>query len=276
MLVLLDRLTKAVQRDALMKDLADHVGMPLETIREAWRALPERRREALAASGSSFIRESEPSMAPGAGAGRASARPTDPQVLEAYRAIVGALLVDNGLVPRVRAAQQVLVGKSWLEVCPCPDLSAILATLSELFDDEEADMDPSSVMNALGAHPSREKVLMLHDHAKASDFPSQELLSTNLDLLRHKATQKKVKLITERLDELETGSPEDAEARAAEKKRLQRELQALLDLGTSPPDTDTHPPGPSGGGPEDGPHLDGPGSERSPPPHDLASVVTTP
>jgi len=217
-LELLDRLPRPIQRDSHMRVLAQRLGMPLETVREAWRALPERRRES---SGRS-------PRAPSGAAGESSGRPPqppgaprkalDPQVLSAYKAAVGAVLEDPGLVPRVRP---------WVERCPSPGLRAVLDTVVELFEDDDAELDPSAVLSALGDHPVRDHVLDLVEFARAADCPPHQLLEQSLAFLERRERALEVRRLQARVAELSAlgaGLADGAQAEGA----TQRELESLL------------------------------------------------
>lgn len=226
-LELFDRLPKPVQRDAMMRTLAERLGMPLETVREAWRALPERRREALRAEqgeagGRRTGRPHSPDSSNRGPAPRVG-KPVDPKVVAAYKAAAGAVLEDPGLVPRVRP---------WAERCPSAGLRAVLGTLLELFDDDDADLDPSSVMTALGDHPVRDRVLDLVEYARSSDFPPHQLLDENLAFLEQHARRTEQRRLQALVAEL-SDRPEDD---AAAQDELRRSLARLTELarGSAP------------------------------------------
>ena len=224
-LELLDRLPKPIQRDSHMRVLAERLAMPVETVREAWRALPERRRDPAGARA--------PRAEGRAGAGSPghppvprgpSRKPLDPQVLSAYKAAVGAVLEDPGLVPRVRP---------WVERCPSPGLRAVLDAVVELFEDDDAVLDPSSVMSALGDHPVRDHVLDLVEFARSADCPPHQLLEQSLAFLERRERALEVRRLQARVAELSAlgtglagaggGAPDEGST-----DETQRELESLL------------------------------------------------
>lgn len=229
-LELFDRLPKPVQRDAMMRSLAERLGMPLDTVREAWRALPERRREALrAADGDAEGRRGRVGS-PGSGAvgtgsedssnrgpARRVGKPVDPKVVAAYKAAVGAVLEDPALVPRVRL---------WAPRCPSAGLKAVLEVLLELFEDDDAELDPSAVMTALGDHPVRDRVLDLVEHARSSDFPPHQLLDENLAFLEQHARRIEQRRLQALVGDLSARAETDPGAQA----ELERALTQLTEL----------------------------------------------
>ena len=197
---LLDRLERPVLREDCMRVLGERLDLPLETLRETWRHLP-RRGEARSPS------RGGAAAAPQGGSTRASTRegskePVDRRVLEAYKAAVGAALVDPSLIPRIRPL---------LASCPSPGLAAVVEVLLELFEDEDSEIGVDAVLTALGDHPVRSHVPALDDYARKADYPPLQLLDRSLEFLASYAHQ-------------------------AEKRRLQRrigELQRAADAGDS-------------------------------------------
>ncbi len=220
-LELLDRLPKPVLRDDRLAALAARLGMPTETLREAWRALPERRRAA--------YREAHEPPVEGLEREAAVAAPPDPRRLAAYETIAGALLVDPGLVPRARP---------WVARCPSPGLRHVLETVVALFGDDEAELDVGSVMTALGDHPARAHVLTLEDHARRADYPPHQLLDQNIELLGTLDAEEQKRSLRERVAELsarvdgggDTGQAGDTGDDAAAREELERTLARLGEL----------------------------------------------
>ena len=195
-----------------MVELAQRIGMPIETVREAWRALPDRRlEEARRRAAATGGRPATPSPAP--------KMPVDPKVLASYRAAAGAALLDPGLVPRIRP---------WVDRCPSEGLRAVLRTLLELFEDEDAELHPGVVMTALGSHPVRDHVLGLVEFARASDFPPHRLLDESLAFLVVRDRQDEQRRLQARIAELGSAADGDDPAARDELEDCMRRLNALV------------------------------------------------
>jgi len=195
---LLDRLGKPVLRDDNIRELAARLELPLQTLREAWRQLPERRREQ--ARSAAAPPQATPESA------EASKLPVDRRVVQAYKAAAGAVLADPSLVPRVRP---------WVASCPSVGLRAILDVVLELFEDEEADIDAGAVMTSLGENSVRAHVPALADYAGNADYPPLQLLDRSLEFLASHAHEAEKRRLQERIGELqraaETGDPASAQ-----------------------------------------------------------------
>lgn len=169
-LELFRRLPRPVEIDAAVVALASRLEIPGETLREQFRALKDPR----------------PRSAPGAperpGSGRSGPAPEaraagessvrgkripqnaslDRRTRTAYGSLVGAALLDSGLIPRLRP---------WIEPCPAPDLARIFQALVDLWENEGSDITPDLVMNALGDDPARNIVAGISEHARTADDP---------------------------------------------------------------------------------------------------------
>lgn len=200
---LLSAVPKPVHRDALLGDLAKRLGLPTETLRDQWRALPERRRaraERAArpapgpAGASAAASGSEPGDAEG-GSEVATPAPVKlaPAIKNAYMDAIGAALVDTSLIPRVQPM---------VAVCPHPGLGAILQALCRLWDDEDAELTVDAVLTELGDHPVRGNVAWLVQHVHNAESPLS-LLEGALEVLRQDAYQKRVKAARDLVAELE-------------------------------------------------------------------------
>ena len=84
------------------------------------------------------------------------------QELRAYSDLVGALLIDNSLIPAFSDS---------FEDCPDENLARILSTVLDLYENgsEDLEIDASSVMDALGAHPAREWIVPIEDRARSGE-----------------------------------------------------------------------------------------------------------
>lgn len=198
-LELLSAVPKPVHRDALLADLAGRLSLPAETLREQWRALPERRRaraerQVRPPAGS----QPEEASATAAGEGPSNApqpppRPLAPAIKNAYMEAIGAALVDTSLIPRVQPLQP---------VCPHPGLGEILGALCRLWDDEDADLTVDAVLTELGDHPVRGNVAWLVQHVHNAESPLS-LLEGALEVLRKDAYQKRLQAAKDLVAELE-------------------------------------------------------------------------
>lgn len=219
-LELLDRLGKPVLRDDYVRELAGRLQMPVETLREAWRQLPERRRERLRAEAEPAPHASSGDSAPNSPQNppRQPKQPVDRRVVGAYKAATGAVLADPLLIPRVRP---------WVASCPSDGLRVILQAVLELFEDEDADLTVSAIMTALGDHPVRAHVPGLEDFARAADYPPLQLLERSLTFLASHAHEAEKRRLSERIGELQR-AVETGESGATEE--LDATLERLVEL----------------------------------------------
>ncbi|MFT5284404.1 MAG: DNA primase catalytic core [Planctomycetota bacterium] len=97
-------------------------------------------------------------------------RPISPkerrQELRAYSDLVGAVLIDNSLIPAYSEG---------FADCPDENLAQILNTVLDLYENgsEDLEIDASSVMDALGAHPAREWIVPIEDRARRGESTRQ-------------------------------------------------------------------------------------------------------
>jgi DNA primase len=210
-LELFGRVPKPVHRESLVAQLAERLGMPVAALREQYRGLPERRRRASA---------SDPDDASALAAAETPAAPVDRRVVQAYKGIVGAALVDASLLPRVRPLR---------DGCPNPNLTAILDVLLTLWDDEDADITPSTVMSALGDHPVRAHVASLAEYVHAAEDPLT-LLEDELAFLARREHELERGRLAARVKELElaqaAGDPSALESLREVLTRLHQLVQA--------------------------------------------------
>jgi len=217
LLVLFGRIKKPVHREALLLQLADELHIPADSLRAQWRELPERRRALRAA------RERERMQVPEPDEVSEEAPPVevDPRVARAFGGIVAAVLADASLVPLVRplAAD-----------CPEQDLHAILQAVLELYEDEEALIDASSVIVQLGEHPARNRVASLVEHARgAEDIKS--LFDGSLHFLRERALATEKQELLRRIEDSESASREGDEAATKELEGLLSRLKEIHQRG---------------------------------------------
>jgi len=164
-LELLARLSKPVHRAALLSELAHAIGVPVEALRAQGNALARGR----PAAATRQARPAVPALAAG----------PDARTQSAWKQLVGALLVDPGLLPLVSSSEL---------ACPEPALARVLEALLRLYADEEATIDCAAILALLGDDPARALVVPLYEHARAAESP-RVLLEGQLRFLRTQALE---------------------------------------------------------------------------------------
>ncbi|MBK7643777.1 MAG: DNA primase [Planctomycetes bacterium] len=200
-LELLARLSKPVYRASLVGELAQAIQIPVEVLRAQGNALV-RGRPAPTNAALSAVRAPLAPAQPGA----------DARTQSAWKQLVGALLVDPGLLA--------LVQRSELE-CPDPALARVLEALHALYADEEALLDCASILALLGDDPARELVVPLYEHARAAES-ARVLLEGQLRFLRTQALEARRRALEPALAD-EDLSPEEERRRALEFQQLKSE-----------------------------------------------------
>jgi DNA primase len=215
-LELLGRLKKPVHRDSLILDLAERLSLPVASLREQWDALPQRRREL--ANSRQRTQPEEP--APDA----ERPKPVDKRLRRAFGGIIGALLLDDSLIPLA-----VPVAKD----CADQEMAAILAAVFALYEDEDAVIDVNGVMNALADHPARDRVASMAEYARTAETP-KALLDGELAYLRDRALDHEKQQILERIPELERAALEGLDGAAEPLSELLSRLAELHKRGRTP------------------------------------------
>lgn len=246
---LLTRIAKPVHRESLLRQLAERMDVPLASLREQWRQLPQRRQErqqhgaqnnpgdrgagqtgrqsaeaaeAAGTAGAAVRSDDQRPQEPGDAPKRQ--RPQDPRLLSAWRGIVGATLLDDGLIPLVRP---------WREKCPFDEIGAILDAILALYEEDEEAIDAQSVLAAMTDHPAREHVATLAQYAGEAEAP-ESLLSGELDYLKRRLREREKREILRRITELERASESgDEEAQ----RHLDQNLSRLKELSQLSPST---------------------------------------
>ncbi|HEX6881794.1 MAG TPA: DNA primase [Planctomycetota bacterium] len=156
---LLAKLERPVERSARLAELARHLALPEADVRAQWatfeRSLrPARPNEERASQASvPAVRPARPAAGP------------DERLEAAFASLIGALLLDNSLVPLyAHLAPQ----------CPAGDLSVCFQTLLELYERDEsgAPIGASALLSALGDHPARRRVVALETLAATAESPA--------------------------------------------------------------------------------------------------------
>ena len=100
----------------------------------------------------------------GGSAEKETARPDEDREREvkAYCQLVGAVLIDNSLIPAVSES---------FRGCPDKRIADILTTILDLYENgsEDLEIDASRVMDALGSNPVREWVVPLEETARSGE-----------------------------------------------------------------------------------------------------------
>jgi DNA primase len=205
---LLAKLARPLERSARLSELARFLGLPEVDVRAQWAAFERAQRPSV-----------QPAVPPPAPVrppanGRSAARSAEQRDSCAYALLIGALLLDNSLVP---------LYAHLADGCPEGELAVLFRTLLELYEREEsgAPIDASTLMTALGDHPARMRVVALATSAEEAEntallareqarFLERARSERALEPLKHAA--------------LEAGPATDAE-QAAALERLHHELR---------------------------------------------------
>jgi DNA primase len=114
-----------------------------------------------------------------------------PAEVTAFRCLIGALLLDNSLIPLCADLQ---------DRCPEGDLSAVFRAVLELYEEgeEEALIDADAVMTWLGDHPARNLVVAVEDLALRAESP-EALVRAQLAWLERRERERRLQELTEHL-----------------------------------------------------------------------------
>lgn len=155
-LELLVRVPRPVQRESLVGELSARIGISVSALREQWRA----------SHGRASARPSAPRPTDGPATATPEGAPADPRVVRAFEDLIGALLLDASLVPLARAERA---------ACEDGELARIFDALLALYADENATIDESSVLAALGDDPARQRIVPLAERARSAESARQLL-----------------------------------------------------------------------------------------------------
>ncbi len=179
-LLLLEKLPRPVERDVRLAEMARALDLPEEGIRQQAALLRRKRRPA----------DPEAAVADryaGAGGSSEGEEPTEPadaRLAVAFRALIGAALLDNSLIPGMKRHR---------EICPEGDLRELSRVILELFEggDDTDPVDAGAVLTALADHPARNLVVPLVEEARRAESP-QVLARDQLAWLDRRAQERQV------------------------------------------------------------------------------------
>ncbi len=137
--------------------------------------------------------------------------------MAAYKASVGAVLLDSALVPRIRPLHT---------TCPNASLVTVIGAILALYEDDEAVIDESSVMTQLGDDPLRNHISGLVAYASDSNFPPHELLEASLNTLSAMARRDEIAELRLRIQAPDLQA-EDRQDLIRQLTEQTRELQGL-------------------------------------------------
>jgi DNA primase len=195
LLDLIVRLDRPVQRESLVKELSREIGISVEALREQYRLMRGGARE----------RRVEPKARVAlAGEPAATVPAADSQLVRAFEELVGALILDASLVPLVRPER---------DACPDAELGRIFDAVLELYADENAVPDETSVLNLLADDPARTRVVPLAESARLAETPRAQLDGALVRLKRVRL-QRRGDELAARLREAELAAAQGDPARA--------------------------------------------------------------
>jgi len=175
-------LLEPIESATRLGELATALDIPEQDLRVQWRSYQNDQqsrlqRERLREPSSVLApREGEASAEPSLEEGRAGERDPDrARRLEVLEQLLGALLLDNSLIPlyanlgdQIPEGELSLIYHTMLELYEADD-SAAFDPLAE--EDDELPVDSARVIDALGADPARERVMSLQITAEKADSP---------------------------------------------------------------------------------------------------------
>ncbi len=235
-LELLTRLQKPIQRDARLTELAAHLGLSASAVREQFQSLPTRTRERAQERQRAETKAASPAADAASNAGsdasRGPSRPAartepvsraDAMLTQAWRQLVGAVLLDGSLAPALGELLE-LEGSA----CPNADVASLASELLRVARREGALPDLNGVMAQLCEHPSRDLIVPLIEEAAAAESPSVLFDGAGRHLQRVSSEKRHAKRIAE-LALLARSSPAEHKERLTELHRdLSREKFAVL------------------------------------------------
>jgi DNA primase catalytic core len=153
-LELCSALTRPLQREARLEQLARRLDVPVASVRAQYESLPDRRREAL--------RRRDAEALPRDAEAAAGATLPDKRLAQAWRLLVGAVLVEPALVPAAAI---------WRGLVPEAELGRVLEAALDVPIDGESDARVGAILSKLGAEAARHLVVPLLEEAGVADEP---------------------------------------------------------------------------------------------------------
>jgi hypothetical protein len=214
------RIEAPVHREDLLRQLAAHLGMNVETLRAQMAMTPEARRAVIDEERRRKEAASAPLQALDIAPEKENATTervrVSPRVRKAWGQIAGALLLDPSLVP---------IAAPWAKRCESEDILRVLEAILELHADIEADITPGTVLTALVGHPSRDIVGKLVQHAEGAESP-KHLLDDAIGYLKRTQLEAERASIQARLSEREIDESDQLDL-LKRFQVIQEELQKL-------------------------------------------------
>ena len=220
---LLARLEKPVERSARLAELARDIGLPDGDVRLQWREFETRRRGVRAPSRG----EPEPEQA--------SVSPTvdDPAVERAFEYLLGALLLDNSLIPVYAELES---------RCPAGDLRRLFRLVLSLYDDAEDDqpIHTGRLLTVLGDDPLRDRAALLEDLASTAESP--QALARDQELwLQRRDHERELRVLRGELTEANESSGGTKASKNEVLKNLHEELRRRRVPGAAGTGSSVHP-----------------------------------
>lgn len=160
-LELLARLSKPVHRDSRIAELAHALEIPVRSVQQQFESLPSQMAKRRRPTDGSALGAARGTAAAGSDLGSeravsAPAAPVNPRVVRAFEEMIGAVLRD---------ASTLALALPYVERCPDAELVRMFAALEELYRDESAVLDESSLLTILGEDPARARVVPIASRA---------------------------------------------------------------------------------------------------------------
>ena len=154
-------LANAVERSSRLEELAQGLGLPAADLRTQWAAFEQSRRRGPRAR-RSRPEEEEPPVE--AAAHEVHVAPVDPATERAFEYLLGALLLDNSLIP---------VYADLLDKCPEGELHTLFQCILTMYDDvdDEEPIHGGRLLTLLGDAPARHRAARLEDLAGTAESP---------------------------------------------------------------------------------------------------------
>ncbi len=168
-LELMMRLSKPVHRDARIAELATKLGLPVAGLRAQLEDLPATRAAAREARTRAEVRPQAP-----------TAVSVDRLLVTCFEEMLGAVLLDAGVFPMVRA---------YLAGCPDDELNRVFAAIAALYDEPESAIDVSSVLSFLADDPARNRVEPCVHVPVDEDYTPKRLVEAQIAFLSRRVRE---------------------------------------------------------------------------------------